>query len=57
MALVDRNCHKSIEQGLIVTGGIPQYMVRCRVLWTLSIHLHVSQMIHAIKTTDHQMIQ
>ena len=35
VALVDRNCHKSIEQGLIVTGGIPQYMVRCcsRVLW------------------------
>ena len=35
VALVDRNCHKSIEQGLIITGGIPQYMVRCRVrvLW------------------------
>jgi arginine decarboxylase len=23
IALCDRNCHKSIEQGLVVTGGIP----------------------------------
>lgn len=26
IALVDRNCHKSIEQGLIITGAKPVYM-------------------------------
>ena len=30
MALIDRNCHKSIEQGLINSGGIPQYLVPTR---------------------------
>jgi len=26
IALCDRNCHKSIEQGLVVTGGIPVFL-------------------------------
>jgi arginine decarboxylase len=26
IALCDRNCHKSIEQGLTITGGIPVYL-------------------------------
>ena len=26
IAICDRNCHKSIEQGLIITGAIPVYM-------------------------------
>ena len=30
IALCDRNCHKSIEQGLVVTGAIPQYMIPTR---------------------------
>lgn len=30
VALCDRNCHKSIEQGLVTTGGLPQYLVPTR---------------------------
>jgi arginine decarboxylase len=30
IALCDRNCHKSIEQGLALTGGIPVYFVPSR---------------------------
>jgi arginine/lysine/ornithine decarboxylase len=30
IALCDRNCHKSIEHGLVLTGGIPNYMVPLR---------------------------
>jgi len=26
IALCDRNCHKSIEQGLVITGGIPVFL-------------------------------
>ncbi|CAI1177264.1 arginine decarboxylase [Serratia quinivorans] len=29
-AVVDRNCHKSIEQGLILTGAIPVYLIPTR---------------------------
>ena len=29
-ALCDRNCHKSIEQGLMLTGGIPAYFMPTR---------------------------
>ncbi|WP_082805171.1 Orn/Lys/Arg decarboxylase N-terminal domain-containing protein [Pseudomonas sp. BMS12] len=29
-ALCDRNCHKSIEQGLVLTGGLPIYMTPTR---------------------------
>lgn len=29
-ALCDRNCHKSIEQGLILSGGIPAFLVPTR---------------------------
>ncbi len=30
IALCDRNCHKSIEHGLVMTGGIPTYLVPLR---------------------------
>src|SRR5262245_26333851 len=30
IALCDRNCHKSIEHGLVLTGGIPTYLVPVR---------------------------
>lgn len=30
IALCDRNCHKSIEHGLTMTGAIPQYLVPLR---------------------------
>jgi arginine decarboxylase len=30
VALCDRNCHKSIEHGLLMTGGLPQYWVPLR---------------------------
>jgi arginine decarboxylase len=30
IALCDRNCHKSIEHGLTLTGGIPTYLVPSR---------------------------
>lgn len=29
-ALCDRNCHKSIEQGLVLSGGVPVYMTPTR---------------------------
>src|SRR5687768_12732998 len=30
IALCDRNCHKSIEQGLVLTGGIPVFLMPTR---------------------------
>ncbi len=30
LALCDRNCHKSIEQGLVATGGIPVFLAPTR---------------------------
>jgi arginine decarboxylase len=30
IALADRNCHKSIEHGLVLSGGIPTYLVPLR---------------------------
>ena len=30
IALCDRNCHKSIEQGLILSGGIPVFLMPTR---------------------------
>jgi arginine/lysine/ornithine decarboxylase len=30
IALCDRNCHKSIEHGLVLSGGIPAYLVPLR---------------------------
>ena len=30
IALCDRNCHKSIEQGLVLTGGIPVFLAPTR---------------------------
>ncbi|MBS1368881.1 MAG: arginine decarboxylase [Lentisphaeria bacterium] len=30
LVVCDRNCHKSIEQGLILTGGVPIYMLPTR---------------------------
>src|SRR3954471_5532713 len=30
VALCDRNCHKSIEHGLVLTGGVPTYLIPLR---------------------------
>src|SRR5678816_338522 len=30
IALCDRNCHKSIEHGLVLTGGVPTYLLPLR---------------------------
>src|SRR5213075_2365442 len=30
VALCDRNCHKSIEHGLVLTGGVPTYLMPLR---------------------------
>jgi len=30
IAVCDRNCHKSIEHGLVLTGGVPTYLVPLR---------------------------
>ena len=30
LVVLDRNCHKSIEQGLILTGPVPVYLVPTR---------------------------
>jgi arginine decarboxylase len=30
LALCDRNCHKSIEQGLVISGGIPVFLLPTR---------------------------
>lgn len=35
VALCDRNCHKSIEHGLTMTGAIPTYLVPVRNRWGL----------------------
>ena len=33
IALCDRNCHKSIEHGLVMTGAIPVFLVPPQPLW------------------------
>jgi len=40
----DRNCHKSIEQGLILTGGLPVYMVPTRNRYGIIGPVHPEEM-------------
>jgi arginine decarboxylase len=43
IALCDRNCHKSIEHGLTLTGGIPTYYVPLRNRWGIIGPIHPKQ--------------
>ncbi|TFZ48221.1 arginine decarboxylase [Serratia proteamaculans] len=45
-AVVDRNCHKSIEQGLILTGATPIYMIPTRNPYGIIGPVPKSQMEH-----------
>ena len=40
----DRNCHKSIEQGLMLTGALPVYMVPTRNRYGIIGPIHPEQM-------------
>ena len=44
IAVCDRNCHKSIEQGLILTGAAPVYMVPTRNRYGIIGPIHRSEM-------------
>lgn len=44
IVLIDRNCHKSIEQGLILTGAVPVYMVPTRNRYGIIGPIHASSM-------------
>lgn len=44
LALCDRNCHKSIEQGLVVTGGIPVFLSPTRNRYGIIGPIHPEQM-------------
>jgi arginine decarboxylase len=44
IALCDRNCHKSIEQGLTITGGIPAYFIPTRNRYGIIGPIHPDQM-------------
>ena len=44
VAVCDRNCHKSIEQGLILTGGVPVYMVPTRNRYGIIGPIHAGEM-------------
>lgn len=46
VAICDRNCHKSIEQGLILTGSVPLYMVPTRNRYGIIGPIPPSQMTH-----------
>ncbi|MFL6581943.1 MAG: Orn/Lys/Arg decarboxylase N-terminal domain-containing protein [Burkholderiales bacterium] len=43
IALCDRNCHKSIEHGLTMTGAIPTYYVPLRNRWGIIGPIHPDQ--------------
>ena len=43
-AVCDRNCHKSIEQGLIITGAVPVYMLPSRNAYGIIGPVHRSEM-------------
>ena len=43
IALCDRNCHKSIEHGLVLTGAIPTYYVPLRNRWGIIGPIHPDQ--------------
>ena len=44
VAVCDRNCHKSIEQGLILTGASPVYMIPTRNRYGIIGPIHRSEM-------------
>ena len=44
IAVCDRNCHKSIEQGLIITGATPVYMIPTRNRYGIIGPIHRSEM-------------
>ena len=44
IALCDRNCHKSIEQGLILSGATPVYMIPTRNRYGIIGPIHRSEM-------------
>jgi len=44
VAVCDRNCHKSIEQGLILTGAAPVYMIPTRNRYGIIGPIHRSEM-------------
>ena len=44
VAVCDRNCHKSIEQGLILSGAVPVYMVPSRNCYGIIGPVHRSEM-------------
>ena len=44
VAVCDRNCHKSIEQGLIMTGASPVYMIPTRNRYGIIGPIHRSEM-------------
>ncbi|WP_176013751.1 arginine decarboxylase [Victivallis sp. Marseille-Q1083] len=44
IAICDRNCHKSIEQGLILTGAIPVYLIPTRNRYGIIGPIHRSEM-------------
>jgi arginine decarboxylase len=43
IALCDRNCHKSIEHGLVLTGAIPTYYIPLRNRWGIIGPIHPDQ--------------
>lgn len=44
IAICDRNCHKSIEEGLILTGAVPVYMTPTRNRYGIIGPIHRSEM-------------
>ncbi|MES2504127.1 MAG: Orn/Lys/Arg decarboxylase N-terminal domain-containing protein [Myxococcota bacterium] len=60
LALVDRNCHKSTEHGLTLTGAIPQYLMPTRnqygIIGPIPPEHLVSEAIHANGTPVHCVI-
>ena len=44
IAICDRNCHKSIEQGLMLTGALPVYMVPTRNRYGIIGPIHREEM-------------
>jgi arginine/lysine/ornithine decarboxylase len=44
IALCDRNCHKSIEHGLIMTGAVPNYLVPLRNRYGLIGPIHPAKL-------------
>lgn len=47
LAIVDRNCHKSVEQGLMLSGSLPVYMVPTRNRYGIIGPIYPEQMTEA----------